>query len=150
MAGDGIGGEIVDSSKKDEDADYSSDVDDESFTESRWNAQKASQPIHTRSESEVATMKTKEPADLLEKRIYQLAQPLHEESTVDTATDNVNVSEAQHSAVEQAVILDFLSKNFLLEHLDTDRQTDLLSAFQRLKATKHEGQYSVGTLVVDQ
>src|SRR6056300_1103839 len=106
MTNDGAAGDNLDASEKDErkDADESSsdDDDEQSFTESRWNAQKASQPVHIRSESEAATARTTEPAGLLEKRIYRLAQPLHEEeSTVDTTTSNTSGSTAQHSEVEK-------------------------------------------------
>ncbi|CAJ1954663.1 unnamed protein product [Cylindrotheca closterium] len=136
-------------SKKDnnENDDGSSDEsDEESFTESRWNAQKASQSLHFLSESEIRTAKTREPSHLLEKKIYRRAQPLHVDDTRDTTmtTANTNDSVAQHSEVEKAVLLDFLSKNFLLEHLDESRRSDLLTSFQRSKATKHEVLYFQG------
>ncbi|KAL3935627.1 MAG: hypothetical protein SGBAC_008893 [Bacillariaceae sp.] len=135
----------LNSSKKDkpeDPAESSDDSDEESFTESRWNAQKASQPLHLLSKSEIITTKSTEPPHLLQKKVYRHAQPMNVDDTPDIVIVNANDSlSSEQSEVEKAVLLDFLSKNFLLEHLDASRRSELLAAFQRLKATRHEVLY---------
>lgn len=124
-------------------ADESSD--EESFTESQWNAQKANQSIHVRPTSEIESARTKEPSHLLEKRIYRNATTQNDGSGSEDTTANASLdSKVEHSEIEKAVLLDFMSKNFLLEHLDLLRRSELLAAFRRLKATKHEVLYFQG------